>query len=148
MKEMEKLYFVTAGMPLKTKGSYNEAFDILSEMDLDGMEMEFVHGVRISDENKAIVKNKSKEKNFAITAHAPFYINLNSPESEKTEASIQRIIETVDVASQVNAYSITFHAAFYMGKDKETVYSAVKNAMEKICENTKGAKVWIRPETT
>ena len=72
MNSPEKLYFLTAGMPLKTKGSYNEAFDILSEMNLDGMEMEFVHGVRISDTNKAVVKNKSKQKNFALTAHAPF----------------------------------------------------------------------------
>ena len=148
MEKPDKLYFVTAGMPLRTKGSYKEAFNILSEMDLDGMEMEFVHGVRISDDNKTVVKNKSKEKNFAITAHAPFYINLNSPEPEKIDASIQRIIETVNVAEDVGAYSITFHAAFYMGKDKEFVYSMVKNSIKKVCDATKKTKVWIRPETT
>ena len=135
-------------MPLRTKGSYNEAFDVLSDMNLDGMEMEFVHGVRISDENKNIVKNKAKEKNFLITAHAPFYINLNSAEPEKTDASVQRIIETVNVASEVGAYSITFHAAFYMGKDKETVYSKVKESIDKVCKDTEASKVWIRPETT
>ena len=145
---MDKLYFTTAGMPLRTKGSYNEAFNVLKEMKLDGMEMEFVHGVRISDENKVVVKDKSKENQFIITAHAPFYINLNSPEPEKIEASIQRIIETVDVATNVNAYSITFHAAFYMGKDKEFTYNQVKNAVEKVIENTKDSNVWIRPETT
>lgn len=148
MNSPEKLYFLTAGMPLKTKGSYNEAFDILSEMNLDGMEMEFVHGVRISDTNKTVVKNKSKQKNFALTAHAPFYINLNSPEPEKIDASVQRIIETVNVANEVNAYSITFHAAFYMGKDKEFVYSMVKDSIKKVCEATEGSNVWIRPETT
>ena len=148
MNKIEKLHFVTAGMPLRTKGSYNEAFDVLSDMNLDGMEMEFVHGVRISDENKNIVKNKAKEKNFLITAHAPFYINLNSAEPEKTDASVQRIIETVNVASEVGAYSITFHAAFYMGKDKETVYSKVKESIDKVCKDTEASKVWIRPETT
>ena len=148
MKSVEKLYFITAGMPLRTKGSYNEAFDVLSEMKLDGMEMEFVHGVRISDLNKAVVKDKSEQNNFIITAHAPFYINLNSPELEKIEASIERIIETVNVADEVNAYSITFHAAFNMGKSKEEVYSVVKDGFEKITEKTKDKKVWIRPETT
>lgn len=143
----DKLYFLTAGMPLRTKGSYNEAFDVLSGMNLDGMEMEFVHGVRLSDENKKIVKNKSKENNFLITAHAPFYINLNSPESEKIDASIQRITETINVASEVDAYSITFHAAYYMGNDKEAVYQTVKNAMKKVCESA-ALNVWIRPETT
>ena len=147
MNNPDKLYFLTAGMPLRTKGSYNDAFDVLSDMNLDGMEMEFVHGVRISDENKKIVKNKSEEKKLMITAHAPFYINLNSPESEKIDASIQRIIETVNVAADINAYSITFHAAFYMGKEKELVYNTVKKAMQKVCENT-DSTVWIRPETT
>ena len=35
-----------------------------------------------------------------------------------------------------------------MGKDKETVYSAVKDSIKKVCESTEGMKVWIRPETT
>ncbi len=148
MNTVKKLHFITAGMPLKTKGSYNEAFCILKDMNLDGMEMEFVHGVRISDDNKTIVREKSKENDFIITAHAPFYINLNSPEPEKIEASIQRIIETVNVASKTEAYSITFHAAFYMGKDKDFVYSQVKNAMNRVVESTQNSPVWIRPETT
>lgn len=148
MKSFDKLHFITAGMPLRTKGSYNEAFDILSQMDLDGMEMEFVHGVRISDENKEVVKNKSVQNSFIITAHAPFYINLNSPEPEKIEASIERIIETVNVADEVGAYSITFHAAFNMGKSKDEVYSIVQKGFSQIIEKTKGKKVWIRPETT
>lgn len=148
MKQPDKLNFLTAGMPLRTKGSYKEAFEILSEMNLDGLEMEFVHGVRIADSNKETVKNNAQNNNFIITAHAPFYINLNSPEPEKIEASIERIIETVNVASQVDSYSITFHAAFYMGKDKEFVYSMVKLAVNRVIENTRDKNVWIRPETT
>lgn len=45
----DKLNFLTAGMPLSTgKASYGRAFEILSELNLDGMELEFVHGVRMS----------------------------------------------------------------------------------------------------
>ena len=148
MIKIDNLNFITAGMPLRTKGSYLEAFEILSDMGLDGMEMEFVHGVRISDDNKAVVKDKAKKNNFTITAHAPFYINLNSPEPEKIEASVNRIIETVNVANEIGAYSTTFHAAFYMGKDKETVYSVVKKGFKKVLESTNYKNVWIRPETT
>ena len=69
-------------MPLRTgKGSYPQAFDVLKEMALDGMELEFVHGVRMSDANRDYVKEQSN--NFVITAHGPFYINLNSKEEEK-----------------------------------------------------------------
>lgn len=136
-------------MPIRTgKGSYPQAFDVLKEMNLDGMELEFVHGVRMSDDNRIFVKEMAK--NFVITAHGPFYINLNSKEEEKIEASVQRIIDTAAVAAQAGAFSITYHAAFYMGGNKETVFEQVKTQTKRIIdilENEK-IKVWVRPETT
>lgn len=147
--KFDKLNFITAGMPIRTgKGSYPQAFDVLKEMNLDGMELEFVHGVRMSDDNRIFVKEMAK--NFVITAHGPFYINLNSKEEEKIEASVQRIIDTAAVAAQAGAFSITYHAAFYMGVDKETVFEQVKTQTKRIIdilENEK-IKVWVRPETT
>lgn len=147
--KFDKLNFITAGMPIRTgKGSYPQAFDVLKEMNLDGMELEFVHGVRMSDDNRIFVKEMSK--NFVITAHGPFYINLNSKEEEKIEASVQRIIDTAAVAAQAGAFSITYHAAFYMGGDKKTVFEQVKTQTKRIIdilENEK-IKVWVRPETT
>ena len=147
--KFDKLNFITAGMPIRTgKGSYPQAFDVLKEMNLDGMELEFVHGVRMSDDNRIFVKEMAK--NFVITAHGPFYINLNSKEEEKIEASVQRIIDTAAVAAQAGAFSITYHAAFYMGKNKEEVFNQVKTQTKRIIdilENEK-IKVWVRPETT
>ena len=102
----------------------------------------------MSDDNRIFVKEMAK--NFVITAHGPFYINLNSKEEEKIEASVQRIIDTAAVAAQAGAFSITYHAAFYMGGDKETVFEQVKTQTKRIIdilENEK-IKVWVRPETT
>lgn len=150
IKEFDKLNFLTAGMPSITKGSYKEAFDILGDMQLDGMEFEFVHGVRISDESRQLANNIRQERNFVLTAHCPFYINLNSQEEEKVEASVNRIIETAQAAKDIGAFSITYHAAFYMGKDKETVYNQVKKTNEIIGQALEkdNIGVWVRPETT
>ena len=146
LSNFDKLNFITAGMPLRTgKASYPKAFEVLKEMNLDGMELEFVHGVRMSDSNRDFVKEMSKD--FVITAHGPFYINLNSQEEEKIDASLQRIIDTAYVAKQAGAFSITYHAAFYMGKDKETVYNQVKTQTRRILD-VLDIDVWIRPETT
>ena len=143
---MNKLNFVTAGMPLATgsKG-YKRAFEILNEINLDGMELEFVHGVRISDTNKELVKNSELTK----TIHAPFYINLNSKEPEKVEASVQRILETARVGDYIEAFSITYHAGFYLGMDKELVYNNIKKQTEIITKTLKeeNNNIWIRPET-
>ena len=144
---MDKLNFLTAGMPLRTgnKG-YGKAFEILDEMQLDGLELEFVRGVRISDTSRETVKNSSMIK----TIHAPFYINLNARETEKIDASIQRIVETAEIAQDIGAFSITYHAGYYLNMDKNKVYDTIKKQTAIITDNLSksGVKVWIRPETT
>ena len=45
---MDKLNFLTAGIPLSAK-DYKSGFEVLNNMNLDGLELEFVRGVRISD---------------------------------------------------------------------------------------------------
>lgn len=144
---MDKLYFLTAGVPLRagSKG-YKKAFEIHDEMGLDGLELEFVHGVRISEQSKDAVKNSGK----IITAHAPFYVNLNAREEEKVEASVQRIIETALTTEELGGYSITYHAGFYLGQDSDKVFEQIKKQTEIITDslNKNGNKIWIRPETT
>lgn len=146
---MSKLNFITAGIPLRTEPKdYENAFRVLKEMNLDGMELEFVHGVRMAETSQKVVTEASK--NFVITAHGPYYINLNSKEQEKIDASVVRIIDTALMADKVGAYSITYHAAFYMGNDKKVVFDRVREQTAKIIEvvEKEGLKVWIRPETT
>ena len=147
---MDKLYFLTAGVPLRagTKG-YGRGFEIHDEMGLDGLELEFVHGVRISDKSMEAV-SKAVKSGKIITAHAPFYVNLNARETEKVEASVQRIIETAMTTNELGGYSITFHAGFYLNQDAEMVYGKIFEQIKLITEslNSVGNKIWIRPETT
>lgn len=146
---MEKLNFITAGMPLKTKPrDYENAFRVLEEMNLDGIELEFVRGVRMGEASQQTVK-KASEK-FVITAHGPYYINLNSKEPEKIDASVVRIIETARMADKVGAFSITYHAAFYLQDDKKVVFDRVVEQTRRIIKivEEENLKVWIRPETT
>lgn len=150
-ENMDKLYFLTAGVPLKagTKG-YKKGFEIHDEMGLDGLELEFVHGVRISDKSREAVSDAIKKSGKIITAHAPFYVNLNAREEEKVEASVQRIIETAMVTNELGGYSITFHAGFYLNQDADLVYNKIREQINIIIDslNKVENKIWIRPETT
>ena len=146
---IDKLNFITSGIPLKTvPRDYENAFRVLKDMNLDGMELEFVRGVRMGADSQITVKKASE--NFVITAHGPYYINLNSKEQEKIDASVIRILETARMADKVGAFSITYHAAFYMKDDKKVVFDKVVEETKKIIEvvEKEGLKVWIRPETT
>jgi len=144
---MDNLNFLTAGIPLRAK-DYKTGFAALNELNLDGMELEFVHGVRMSDASKDFIK--SNKNNLILTAHAPFYINLNSKEEEKVKASIQRIVETASLTHKLGGYSITYHAAFYLGQDKKTVFDKLIKVHEKIFSHLEkeNIKIWVRPETT
>ena len=147
---MNELKFLTAGMPLRTdkKRGYENALEILDEMNLDGIEVEFVQGVRMSEKSRQVVKDASKK--YVFTAHGPFFINLNAREQEKIDASITRIIDTATVANEFGGYSITYHAAFYLGNDKDVVFKRVADRTAQIIEilEKDNNKIWIRPETT
>lgn len=147
---MNELKFLTAGMPLRTdkKLGYSNALDILDNMNLDGIEIEFVQGVRMSDKSRQVVKDASQK--YTFTAHGPFFINLNAREQEKIDASITRIVDTATVANAFGGYSITYHAAFYLGNDKDVVFKRVADRTAQIIEilEKENNKIWVRPETT
>lgn len=148
---MDKLKFVTAGQPIcNGTNGYEKAFNILEELKLDGMELEFVHGVRMTEANQKLVKSIAQSKDMTLTAHGPYYINLNSKEEEKIEASIKRVLDTARMGKTLGAYSVTFHAAFYMGMSPKDVFEKVKTSMKEICNVLEKEKndIWVRPETT
>ena len=148
---MDTLKFVTAGQPIcNGTAGYKRAFEILEELGLDGMELEFVHGVRMTEANQNLVRDIVKEKNMVITAHGPYYINLNSKEDEKIEASVKRILDTARMGQSLGAFSVTYHAAYYMGKSSKEVSERVHKSMEEICTVLDEEKldIWVRPETT
>lgn len=148
----DKLNFLTAGKPLSTPkpGGYKEAFEVIDKMGLDGLELEFVRGVRMSAESQKFVTKRIKEKNTIVTAHGPYYINLNSKEEEKIDASVVRIVDTAIMAASVGGYSITYHAAYYMNNDKDIVFDRIVKQTQRIIEilEKEGIDIWIRPETT
>ncbi len=148
---MNKLHFITAGLPLASEGKgYKKGLSIIDEMNLDGLEVEFVHGVRMNDANQELVRNFSQQDGKIVTCHGPYYINLNSQEEEKIEASINRILDTARMGNVIGAYSITFHAAFYMKQNPDDVSKIVYKSMERICAEleSENNNIWVRPETT
>lgn len=148
---MDKLYFTTAGIPISTNPrNYANAFIDLQNMGLDGLEVEFVRGVNMNVQTQAEVKELIKQNGMVLTAHGPYYINLNAKEEEKIEASITRIIDTAQVAHNFGGYSIVFHAGFYLKQEKDIVYKNISKQFERIIEHleTNDTKIWIRPEIT
>ena len=123
----DRLLFGTAGIPISTEPrTYHNAFHDLIKFNLGCMEIEFVHGLNMNLKTQAEVKELSSSLGLVLSAHAPYYINLNAQEQDKVDASIKRILDTARVTALCGGYSTAIHAAFYMGKDKEDVYNLAK----------------------
>lgn len=147
---MDKLYFGTGGIPLCTEPRDTEnGIRATKQLGLGSMELEFVRNVNISSEKAPLIKRVSQEAGVKLTAHASYFINLNSPEDEKRAASRQRLFAAANALNSCGGYSVCVHAAYRLDSSKEQVYSRVKKEIGHVVQDCKdhGIKVWIRPET-
>lgn len=146
-----KLLFGSAGTPKSSKKRNSiSGIERVRELGLECMELEFVRGVKMGEATAADVLNKSEKEGIALSVHAPYYINLNSLEPEKVDASIERIYKSSQIGSLCGARNIVFHPAYYQKCAPEKVYDKVfeliKGLTSRLTEEE--IKVILRPETT
>jgi len=135
----KSLRFGTGGVPLSTKpvtDKTGKKLDLrqsaifrLVELGLNHMEVEFVHGVNISEENAYSLRDLAEKHDISLTVHGPYYINLASAEKPKYYASIHRVKKSLLAAHWIGATSLTFHPAFYQERSSEETTDLVKNAL-------------------
>jgi deoxyribonuclease-4 len=149
--ETSELLFGTGGVPLSAKLRSTEAgIERIAELGLGCMEVEFVRGVKMSPEVAVSVGELAARKNVALTAHGPYFINLNAVEPQKVHMSKERILQTARIAALFGARSITFHAAFYLKSTPAETYAVVKRHLQEVMNTLRkeGNKVTISPEVT
>jgi deoxyribonuclease-4 len=145
----EGLLFGTAGIPVSTIARTTEAgIERVAELGLDCMEVEFVQGVRMGEKAAYLVGDVARKREIRLTAHAPYFINLNAQEEDKVRASKERLLRTARICSLFGGESAVFHAAFYLNLPPSKVYEAVKSCLEEVMKTLRGERnrVWIRPE--
>jgi len=149
--ETGELLFGTGGVPVSAKLRSTEAgIECISELGLGCMEVEFVQGVKMSPQVAASVGELAATKKVVLTAHGPYFINLNAVDPEKVHMSKERILQTARIAALFGSRSITFHAAFYLQSTPAETYTTVKRHLEEIVKilRNEDNKVTISPEVT
>jgi len=149
--EVSELLFGTGGVPVSAKLRSTEAgIERIAELGLGCMEVEFVQGVRMNPEVAASVGELAATKNIALTAHGPYFVNLNAVEPQKVHMSKERILQTARIAALFGARSITFHAAFYLKNTPAETYATVKRHLQEVVNilRKEGNTVTISPEVT
>ena len=151
MKKVDRLRFGTAGIPISTpKPSTLTGIEQVKKLGLDAMELEFVRRVNLKPETARKIKYVAQKNDVLLTAHAPYYINLNATEKAKREASKNRIIQSAERLHEAGGWSVVFHAGYYLKQEPSKVYDTIKSEIGDIVTTLqdKGVNVWIRPELT
>jgi len=149
MSTKQGLLFGTAGIPLSTwEPSVEAGIMRVRELGLDCMEVEFVRGVNMTPDTASATAKVANREEIKISAHAPYFINLNAREPEKAIASRERIIQTARITALLGGNSVVFHAAYYLDNDPSQVYDTVRDSIELIIDQlrTELNSVCLRPE--
>ena len=147
----DRLLFGTGGTPHSSKSeSTAHGIERIAELGLGCMEVEFVYGANMNQTMARKVGETAKSLNIKLSAHGPYYINLNAHEEEKLVASKKRLIQTARIASTIEAQGIIFHPAFYLKDPPAEVYARVKQELQDIVSAMKDEDIHVtlRTETT
>ncbi|HNT29628.1 MAG TPA: TIM barrel protein, partial [bacterium] len=128
---MDRLRFGTGGSPFSSqKRSTLSGIERIAELGLECLEVEFVHGVKMSAEEAARIRERSAALDVKLSAHGPYYINLASLEKQKIGASRAMLLQTAKACQAMGADRFTFHPAFYQQRSSEEVYPIVKEQLQ------------------
>lgn len=124
------LHFAVAGVPLSTPGSGGTVKGLrhAHSLGISAMELEWVQRVPLNPERMVEIRETAEELQMYLTVHAPYYINLNSQDKLKLDASIKRILDALSMAELCGAKSVCVHPAFYQGMDPEEAFKNVRAA--------------------
>ncbi|MBW2989007.1 TIM barrel protein [Candidatus Woesearchaeota archaeon] len=122
----------------------------VSELGLDALEVEFTHGVNLSNDSAKKIGKLAKKLKISLSCHAPYFINLASDEKAKVNASKIRILQSCERMHNMGGGPVVFHPGFYQKKTKEETYSLIKKEVQRMMKTIKEKKwnAWLALETT
>lgn len=146
----DRLLFGTAGVPHSSPGASSLAgIKHIAQLGLDCMEVEFVKGVKMGGDTAKKIAESAQKLGIRLSVHAPYYINLNSPDKGKWLVSQERILNSARLAALCGAQSVVFHCGYYGEGPPENAFQNIKMGLKEIVSILKSERtpVSLRAET-
>ncbi|RCX09300.1 deoxyribonuclease-4 [Anaerobacterium chartisolvens] len=121
----------------------------LNRMGLNAYEYQCSRGVNIDEAVAGRIGEQAAINDVFLSVHAPYYINLASPEEEKRNNSINYIIDTMKAAKWMGAKRIVVHTGSCGKVDRKWAFNTASAAlMEAIrqCDRLGLGDIAICPE--
>ena len=88
-------------------------------------------GILLKEETAARIGMECRENGIRVSIHAPYYINLSSPEEKKRERSVGYILETLRIAIAMGAVRIIMHPGYVSGLSRDTALEIAMDTLMK-----------------
>ncbi len=131
---MSQAFFGPAGNSDSFKEKYKSFSDVpkyAAEMGLNAFEYQFGRGVRMSDENAAVLKEECRIYGIEMSAHAPYYISLASVDEEKRMNSIRYMLETAKALRAMGGTRMVVHSGSVGTFSREEAIAIAANTLKK-----------------
>ncbi len=141
----EGLLFGVAGIPHSClEESSLKAVDQVRKIGLDALELEFVQGLKMGPETAGRIKLSALSQRVRLSAHAPYFINLNAEDRGKRIQSQDLLLNSLRLASAAGASDLVFHAGYYGLSSPEEAYQNIKHSLKEILSLARSEKIAAR----
>ena len=128
-----KVLFGTAGVPhSSSEQSTVSGIERIRQLGLDCLEIMFVKGNNMGHDTANKIRLKAAALGISVSAHAPYSINLNSPERGQRLASQERLLNSARLAALCGARNMVFHAGYYGMSSPERAYETIRTNLKEI----------------
>lgn len=138
--------FGPAGLgPVKAAENALESY---AKKGLRACEIAFTYSVYIKPDEAVAIGKKAKDLGIELSIHAPYFVNLNSAEKAKREATKARILKCCEIGELLGAKLVVFHPGYY-GEDRDKAYGVIKKGIIELLSEIEKRKwkIQIAPET-
>ncbi|MBW3581807.1 MAG: TIM barrel protein [Euryarchaeota archaeon] len=102
-----------AGIPLSCKGrTLKDGIIYTKSLELDALEVQFVRGIRISEEDAAEVGEVAAEADVELHVHAPYYTNL-AGDDRNLDLTRDKVMTAAKMGHIMGAKTCVVHPGFY-----------------------------------
>lgn len=122
----------------------------LREMGLNAFEYPFGRGVTLKEDAARKIAVEMRENGIAVSAHAPYFINLANPDPEKYEASMNYILQSARMLSFLGGEQLVVHVGAKMKLERDEAVTRCLRGMKEACERLEDAGlgcIRLCPET-
>ena len=103
----------------------------LRGMGLSAYEYSFGRGVQLKEDMAEKIAGFARENDIAVSAHAPYFINLANPDPEKREASFRYIADSARLVTHLGGDRVVVHVGAVMKLNRD---EALHNCREGLKE--------------